>query len=72
MFGEVMWNLDFLVVSLNFFVSSLFSSILSVLAWFNALFFTVFRNDFVVYCWLPCVFFSGKTPSACCVACGKR
>jgi hypothetical protein len=61
MFGEIMWNLDFLVVSLNFIVVSLlFYGFLSVLACFVALFFTVLRIDFVVYCRLPCRFVAGK------------
>jgi hypothetical protein len=61
MFGEIMWNLDFLVFSLNFIVVSLlFYGFLSVLAWFVALFFTVLRIDFVVYCRLPCRFIAGK------------
>jgi hypothetical protein len=61
MFGEIMWNLDFLVVSLNFIaVSLLLYGFLSVLAWFVALFFTVLCMDFVVNCRLPCGFVAGK------------
>jgi hypothetical protein len=42
-FGEIMWNLDFLVISSNFIVVSLFFyGFLSVLAWFVALFFSLF------------------------------
>jgi hypothetical protein len=60
-FGEIMWNQDFLVVSLNFIiVLLLFYGFLSVLAWFVALFFTVLRIDFVVYCRLPCRYVAGK------------
>jgi hypothetical protein len=50
-----------LVVSLNLIVvSSLFYGFLSVIAWFVALFFTVLRICFVVYCRLPCGFVAGK------------
>jgi hypothetical protein len=61
MFREIMWNRDFLVVSLNFtVVSLLFYGFLSVLAWFVALFSTVLRIDSVVYCRLPCRIVAGK------------
>jgi hypothetical protein len=61
MFGEIMWNRDLLVLSFNFIVISLlFYGSLSVLAWFVALFSTVLRIDFVVYCRLPCRIVAGK------------
>jgi hypothetical protein len=61
MSGEIMWNVDFFVVSLILIVVSLlFCGFLSVLARLVALFCTVLRIDFLVYCRLRCGFVAGN------------